>query len=264
MSRRARTLRALCALGCALALSACQTLPPASAWTPLLAGDARATERLAWLRAHAAARRSLRANARVSLSGTAGESFSRQLVLVERDAKLRIEVIGLLGQRALVLASDGVLYDVYRAETGKTETGPVDAGVLWRVARIPLLPSEAVGLLLAAPAVLAEPPLAEAGPQGELRLAWADRSVTFDKAGALAEARVLAGPGGEELAKAKFLDWRGEGATAFPYRVELDFAFQKGGAVIEFRDAEVNAALDPKWFRLKGTPVSSAAGEPRP
>ncbi len=261
MKRAARTLAAL---GCALAFAACQTPPPvAPTWTPLAADDARAAERLVWLRAHAAERRSLRANARVSLSGAAGESFSRQLVLVERDAKLRIEVIGVLGQRALVLASDGRDYDLYRGETGKTETGPVDAGVLWRVARIPLLPSEAVGLLLAAPAVLPEAPRAEAGPAGELRLVWADRSVTFDAAGALAEARVLAGAAGEELAKAKFLDWRGEGAAAFPYLIELEFAFQHGAAKIEFHEAEVNAALDPKWFRLNVLRPSAAAGGAR-
>jgi hypothetical protein len=260
-----RALRTLCAFAGAMALAACQTLPPAPpTWTPLAADDALVAERLAWLRAHAGERHSLRANARVSLSGAAGESFSRQLVLAERDAKLRIEVIGLLGQRALVLASDGVEYDLYRAETGKTETGPVDASVLWRVARIPLLPSEAVGLLLAAPAVRGDAPRAEAGPAGELRLVWPDRSVDFDAAGGLASARVLAGPGGEELARAKFLDWRGEGAAAFPYRVELDFAFQRGGALIEFRDAEVNPVLDPQWFRLRPPPVSSAPGEPRP
>jgi hypothetical protein len=259
-----RALRTLGALACALALAACQTPPPPAAWTPLAAGDARAAERLAWLRAHAAARRSLRAEARVSLSGAAGESFSRQLVLAERDAKLRIEVIGLLGQRALVLASDGVGYDVFRAETGKTESGPVDAGVLWRVARIPLLPSEAVGLLLAAPLPPAEAPRAEAGPAGELRLAWPDRSVTFDASGALAEARLLAGPEGEELARAEFRDWRGVGEAAFPYRIALDFAYPRGGALIEFRVAEPNAALDPAWFRLKPPGVSSAAGETRP
>jgi hypothetical protein len=121
-----------------------------------------------------------------------------------------------------------------------------------------------VGLLLAAPAVQGEPTRAEAGPAGELRLVWPDRSVTFDAAGGLTSARVLAGPDGEELARAEFLDWRGTGSAAFPYRVEFDFAYQKGGALIEFRDAEVNAALDPTWFRLSPAPVSSAAGEPRP
>jgi hypothetical protein len=261
----ARAARTLAAFVCALAVAACQTPPPAApAWTPLAAGDARAAERLAWLRAYVPARRSLRANARVSLSGAAGESFSRQLVLAERDAKLRIEVIGVLGQRALVLASDGAEYDLYRAETGKIETGPVDAGVLWRIARIPLLPSEAVGLLMAAPALLEEAPSAAAGPAGELRLAWPDRSVTFDAAGRLTEAHVLAGAGGEELARATYGDWRGEGASAFPYRIALDFAFQKGGALIEFRDAELNAVLEPEWFRLRAAQVPSAPGESRP
>jgi len=266
MSARARAGRALFALAAALALAACQTLPAAPPWTPLAPDAPAVRERLVALREHAAARRSLRANARVSLAGAAGDSFSRQLVLAEREAKLRIEVIGLLGQRALVLASDGTMYDLYRAETGRTESGPVDAGVLWRVARIPLLPSEAVGLLLAAPAIPDELPRAAGGPAGELRLAWADRSVTLDASGALIEARVLAAPSGEELAVAKFGDWRGAAATAFPYRVELSFPLQKGSALIEFRDAELNAALDAKWFRLPSAQarVSSPPGEARP
>ncbi len=260
-----RPARTLCALALLAVLASCATPPPAApAWTPLSADDARVALRLAALRELTQQRHSLRATARVSLAGSAGESFSKQLVLVERDAKLRIEVIGLLGQRALVLASDGVVYDVYRAETGKTETGAVDAGVLWRIARIPLLPSEAVGLLLAAPSVPEEAPRAEAGPAGEVRLVWPDRSVTFDAAGVLAEARVLAGDGGEELAVARFRDWRGAGTAAFPHRIELDFISYKGSALIEFREAEVNAALDTKWFRLAKPQVSSAPGEPRP
>jgi hypothetical protein len=261
-----RAARALAAAFAALALAACQTLPPTPPWTPLAADAPAVRERLAALRAHALARRSLRANARVSLAGAAGDSFSRQLVLAEREAKLRIEVIGLLGQRALVLASDGTSYDLYRAETGRTESGPVDAGVLWRVARIPLLPSEAVGLLLAAPAIPAAAPRAESGPAGELRLAWPDRSVTLDASGTLVEARVLAAPSGEELAVAAFGDWRGAGAAAFPYRVALSFPLQKGSALIEFRDAEVNAPVDAKWFRLPSAQarVSSRPGEARP
>jgi hypothetical protein len=46
--------------------------------------------------------------------------------------------------------------------------------------------------------------------------------------------------------------------------MELAFAAQRGAARIEFRDVEVNAALDPSWFRLVRAPVSSAPGEPRP
>lgn len=233
------------------ALSACVTPPPVAEWQAVAAGDARADERLAWLRAHAAARHSVRANARVELAGAAGESFSKQLVLAERDAKLRIEVVGVLNQRVLVLASDGAEYDVYRADSGKIETGPVDAGVLWRVARIPLLPSEAVGLLLAAPAIPDEAPRAELNAAGDLRFSWADRGVTFDAAGVFREARVLSPLDAQELAVARFGDWRGEGAAAFPHRIELDFISYKGSAVLEIRDAEVNPNLDPSWFRLK-------------
>jgi hypothetical protein len=246
-------LRAFAGLALCAALNACVTPPPVAEWTPVAADDAGAREGLAWLRAHAAARRSLRANARVELAGAAGESFSKQLVLAERDAKLRIEVVGVLNQRVLVLASDGATYDVYRADAGKVETGPVEAGVLWRVARIPLLPSEAVGLLLAAPAIPEEAPRAERNAAGELRFSWADRGVTLDAAGAFREARVLSPQNGQELAVARFEDWRGEGASAFPYRIELDFISYKGGATLEIRDAEVNPTLDSSWFRLKAS-----------
>ena len=256
----ARVLPAL--LAGALAL-ACQTAPPAE-WSPVPGDAAQVSERLAWLRSHVAARRSLRANARVSLSGAAGESFSKQLVLVERDAKLRIEVVGLLNQRVLVLASDGVEYDVYRAETGKIESGPVDAGVLWRVARIPLLPSEAVGLLLAAPALLDELPQAETNARGMLRLVWPDRSVTFDAQGSLTQARVLSPLNGEELAFARYADWRDAGGAPFPHRIELEFGSYRGSALLELREAELNPTLDPSWFRLKAAQSSRAPEEARP
>ena len=46
-----RALRTLCALAGALAFVACRALPPpAPVWTPLAEDDARAVERLAWLR----------------------------------------------------------------------------------------------------------------------------------------------------------------------------------------------------------------------
>jgi hypothetical protein len=257
MSPRALAVLALCAL-----LGACVTPPPLAEWTPLAADDASAAEKLAWLRAHAAARRSLRANARVELAGAAGESFSKQLVLAERDAKLRIEVVGLLNQRVLVLASDGAEYDVFRADTGKIESGPVDAGVLWRVARIPLLPSEAVGVLLAAPAIPAEAPRAERSASGKLRFGWADRGVTFDTQGVLREARVISPIDAQELAVARYEDWRGEGDAAFPHRIELDFISYKGSARLELRDVEVNPALDPSWFRLKAPAQSAAEARP--
>ena len=119
-------------------------------------------------------------------------------------------------------------------------------------------------MLLAAPNAPAEAPRGEAGPAGELRLAWPDRSVTFDATGVLTEARVLAGEGGEELVVARFGDLRGAGAAAFPHRIELAFPFQKGSALLEYREVELNAALDTKWFRLVKPRVSSATGEPRP
>ena len=54
-----------------------------------------------------------------------GSSFARHLLMLERPDRLRLEILGLVGQRVAVLASDGVSFDLYRAETGRVERGPV-------------------------------------------------------------------------------------------------------------------------------------------
>ena len=99
------------ALGLALALFGCRSAPVA--WTPLAADDPRPALRVAALQALAQERHALRATGRVEAEGPAGSGFSKQLLLVERPARLRVEVIGLLEQRVLVLATDGERYELY-------------------------------------------------------------------------------------------------------------------------------------------------------
>ncbi len=246
--------RALLALSGALFLAACRTAPTPPPWAAVPLAEPGVQQRLSALRALAASRHALRANARVSQSGAAGAGLSHQLVLLERPSRLRVEVIGPLGQRALALACDGETLDLYRAETGRIESQPVDAALLWRVARIPLAPSEAVGVLLGAPDLALEPTRAEQSPDGALRFVWPDRSAVIDGAGQLVELEL--GRAGAAAVVARYSDVRGAGAAAFPWRTELEFPAQRAGAVVELRELELNPTLDPAWFRLAREPVS--------
>jgi hypothetical protein len=142
--------RAAPALAAALLLQmGCLTLP--SPLVPLAVGDPRPHALLAGWNARAGELRSLRGSARVSLDGAEGASSSRQLLALERPARLRVEVLGLLNQRIAVLATDGERYDLYRSESGAVESGEIRPSVLWEVAGVPLTPEEAVAVLLGAP-----------------------------------------------------------------------------------------------------------------
>ncbi len=85
--------------------------------------ELRVAEYLAALAGRHEAVSALRARARTEVEGASGEAFSRQLLLLERPARMRVEVMGLLGQRALVLATNGETYEVFRAESPGIERG---------------------------------------------------------------------------------------------------------------------------------------------
>jgi hypothetical protein len=209
--------------------------------------------RLASLRELAETRHALRATARASSEGPEGAGFTNQLLLVERPASLRVEVIGgVLQQRLLVLATDGVRYELYRAEGPVTEAGAVHAGVLEEVAGLPLTPEAAVRLLLATP--LAPDTPAESVQQdaaGALRLSWPDQTLEFDGEGRLAALAFHPGEHGVgAVLYARWSDWRAPDSAAFPYRLELELPEAKTRWKLEYREVELDPALDPALFRL--------------
>ena len=169
---------------------------------------------------------------------------------MSRPASLRVEVIGLLQQRVLVLATDGVRYELYRAEGPVREEGPVHPGVLQEVAGLPVTPEAAVGLLLAAPLPPEEPaPSAAEDEAGALTLVWPDQTLAFDPEGRLAALYFHPGERREALT-ARWSDWREMGADAFPYRLELELPDAKTRLVLEYRQVELDPELDPALFRL--------------
>jgi hypothetical protein len=241
---RARALALL--LG--LALAGCRTLPAAE--HELAADDPRVGVGVAALRALAAERTGLRASARSSSSGPGGGGFSTQLVLAQRPASLRVEVIGLLQQRILVLATDGERYELYRAEGGLREAGPVHPAVLEEVAGLPVTPDAAVSLLLAAPRPPDGPPLrASESESGELALHWPEESLVLDAEGRLAALHFR--PDGRDVLHARWSDWRETPGGAFPHRLEVELPEAEGRLALEFRQVELDPELSPELFRLR-------------
>jgi len=204
---------------------------------------------------------SARATARTEVEGAAGAAFSRQLLLLERPASLRIEVLGLMGQRALVLATDGARYDVFRAGEPQIERGDVHPGVLWETAGIPLTPEAAVAVLLAIPEMPvagdANPEVSWDGASGEAVLGFTEATFRFDGAGLLRGYRWH--PDGHDWVVARYDDWRGD--ERFPYRINLVFPSSGGRVAVSLESVELNPELSRDLFRLSPRKALSSDAE---
>jgi hypothetical protein len=259
--------RAALALAAALLFQiGCRTLP--SQMVPLAAEDPRPDALLAGWTARADELRSLRGSARVSLDGARGASFARQLLALERPARLRVEVLGLLNQRIAVLATDGERFDLYRSESGAVESGEIRPSVLWEVAGVPLTPEEAVAVLLGAPQmkraggeITGAVESADAAVRFEIRGAGLHWSVLEFDAEELLSGYQLAAPEGA-LFEVRYSDYQELGGTLFAHRVELDFPFSEVHAEVKFGGVELNPVLPESIFRLElPERVSSPPGD---
>lgn len=218
---------------------------------------------LAALVAQTSARHSLRGSARVSLEGARGASFARHLVLLERPARIRLEVMGLVGQRIAVLTTDGNRFDLFRAETGRVESGLVYPGLLREVAGVPLTPEELVALLLGSPPHPVAPlRTAMRGGDGRLALSWAGPAgetvhAILDAEGLLQALR-LDDLAGYERVAVSYADYRPVGTGSFAHHVTLDFGSRGLRAEVDFRNVELDPELPEGLFRLQV--VSSPGG----
>ncbi len=245
---------ALCLL--CLVLAACRTLAPGSLALP--ADDPRPGSLVGQLAASTLELRALRGHTRVSIDGQRGGAFARQLLVLERPSRLRLEVLGMLGQRVAVLATDGERYDLFRAESPGLETGDVHAQILWEVAGLPLTPEEVVQLALGTP--LAGAPrvqrASELPGQGGIRVELAGPpdagriTLEFAVEGHLAR-YLLRAPAGEALLDARYEDYREVGGTAFAHRIEVEFPSASSRAEIRFQTVELNPVLPDDLFRLR-------------
>jgi hypothetical protein len=229
-----------------LALACATARRPAP--TPLPSGDARPAAFLAALSRDAASRHALRGVARLGVDGPAGSARARQILALERPARLRVEILGLLDQTQAVLSTDGARYRLVRSQDRSVEQGAVYDGLLADVAGLAVTPEQAVRVLLGAP----QDPSARLDgaaqlPEGGVRLllrgagALGSERLDCDAAGRLQQWTLL-GADGDAVLEARYADYRPLGDGAFPYEVEV-------------RDARTDASVRVAWSRVELNPV---------
>lgn len=248
-------------LAAALSAAACRT--PVPTFERLPADDPRPQQRLAAWAESAAARRSLRARARLSVDGPAERLRARLVLLLERPGRLRVEMKGIIDQTLAVLVTDGERYELLRADDGSYHSGAVHARLLWETARIDLHPRDAIALLLGAPepdASLA-PRAAFADLAGDVRIDLGDtagrlrRRARFDALGRLVQIEHL-DTAGSLLWAASYGEFADVGGQDFAHRLTLVTA-DETRAEIAFRAPELNPELSSDLFRV-GPPADRA------
>ena len=247
MSRALRALpRPIAALGLALAFACATAREPAP--TPLPASDPRPAALFASVTRDAATRRALRGVARLAIDGPAGAGRATQILVLERPARLRVEVLGLFDQTLAVLVTDGARYRLVRSQDRSIEEGVVYDALLRDVAGLALTPEQAVGVLLGAPlsagARLERAALLPgAGVRIEVRRngALELEQLDCDAAGNV-QRWALLGAGGDLLVEARYGDRRTLGGVAFANEVEL-------------RDLRTDASVRIAWSRVELDPV---------
>lgn len=248
--------------------TACATT--GSVWKPLPPGDPRPAALLAAWADGAEQRRALRGRVRLALDSGDGEVRlrGRQLIALERPARLRVEIQGLLSQTVAVLVTDGSRYELFRANDRSYHSGPIHPGLLFEQTHLDLTPEEAIDVLLGMPAP--EPGLVPAAArvdaEASVRLDLADaegrvrRRARFDAAGLLRSIEVF-GPDEELLWTAGFDAYAPVGGVDFAHAVSLEVATGGTRAEITLKDVQLNPELSPDIFRLRALQPPAAAAE---
>jgi hypothetical protein len=239
-----------------LTATACRTLPPTLELLP--ADDPRPARLLAVWAQLVEERHGMRGRARLAVDGGDGavRLRGRQIVVAQRPALLRVEVQGLLNQTLAVLVTDGVRYELMRADDQTYHKGALRPGLLWEQAYVDLTPEEAIGALLGAP--LPDPALAILAAYGDgtggvrLELGVAPdrlrRRVRFDAQSRLRWLEVF-DDRGAPLWSVEFDDFSSVGGVDFAHAVIVETPESR--ARISLRDVELNPELSPDIFRLR-------------
>ncbi len=248
MTSFARTLRIATALA-GLWLLACASLAPEPAFYPIAGDEAGARARVDRALAEAEERTSLRAVGKAHVAGPRGSGNVKQVILVERPARLRLESLNVLGQAATLLVTDGARYAFFDGKT--LDDGPVSDETLRERLGLALAPEEAAGALLATPLPVTWPPRAIRARGAEREIEFADQRLRFADGGELAAIETLDASGAVRWT-AEYATWREVPGGRYPFRVTLSFPGTKLRAELELDSAELNPKLEPGLFRVAG------------
>jgi outer membrane lipoprotein-sorting protein len=239
-------LRASCALACLL-LSACANIDFAPAFRPIDGEDEAMRAQLERAIGEADSRTALRAVGKLRVAGPAGSGKIKQVILVERPARLRLESLNVLGQAATLLVTDGERYTFFDGKT--LAAGAVSAEVLHERLGLALAPAEAADALLARPNPVRWPPRAILARGAERQILFADQSLRFGGDGELAGIESLAASGAVRWT-AEYAAWRDVPGGRYPFDVVLTFPETKLRAELELSAVELNPQLEASLFRV--------------
>lgn len=199
------------------------------------------------LRSEAAGRTGVRGLASVRLDSPAGSGRIREVIIVQRPMRLRLETLSLLGQTQAVLVSNGERFGY--AEGRHFLEGIAFAGVLRERFGLDLAPEEVVETLLAAPAIDPERIL-RASAVGETReVEGPRRRIRISGSGDLVSIEALDEGGGVRWV-ASYDRWREVAGGRYPFAVDLEFPSTGAKARMAMKRVELNPSLDPGLFRL--------------
>lgn len=239
-------LRAASALACLL-LGACASLGRPPAFQPISGEEASMRALVERAIGEADVRHALRAVGKLHVAGPRGSGHVRQVILVERPARLRLESLNVLGQAATLLVTDGRRYSFFDGQ--RLDDGDVSDETLRERLGLAFAPEEAAGALLVAPKPVVWPPRAILARGAEREVAFADQTLRFADGGELAAIESL-DASGVVLWSAEYATWREVPGGRYPFSVVLSFPGTKLRAELELSAVELNPKLEASLFRV--------------
>lgn len=200
--------------------------------------------------------RSVQGEARVHVETAGGSATVSQFIAAEVPDRLHLEVLDFFGNPAAVLVAADGRFSLLDARRKVLYVGAATPANLARLVPLPLPAEDLVRILCGgAPLLGGRPVRAEPGPGhvGLILEAGARAQSLRIGPGAAVERSSLRTGGAQargdyDLA---FDAPRAAGAVRFPGEVSLRAEAPRTRLELRWRDAEVNAALDPALFRLK-------------
>ena len=194
-------------------------------------------------------RQTLRAVGKLRVAGPNGSGKIKQVILVERPARLRLESLNVLGQAATLLVTDGERYSFFDGKT--LDGGAVSSEVLHDRLGLAFAPAEAADALLATPKPVVWPPRAILARGAEREVSFVDQNLRFGDDGELEAIESLDGSG-EIRWTAEYAAWRDVPGGRYPFSVVFWFPETKLRAELELSAVELNPQLEASLFRVGG------------
>lgn len=230
----------------AVSAAACAT-QAGPKFAPVAGEEAALRARVEAASAQADSRQRLRAVGKLRVESRDGTASVREVVLVERPSRLRLESLNMLGQASSLLVIDGERFSFFDGK--RLEDGAVESELLRERLGLALEPSEAVHALLVAPLGGEWQPTAILGRGEEREVRLPTQSLRFAASGDLAAIAALDADG-EERWRAEYADWRDVPGGRYPFSLVLSSPETQLRAELVLTDVELNPTLDPALFRV--------------